>query len=179
VDSGIRIKGMEEKQEKPLVDVRNMARDAKGRFLPGQMPNTALSLSHERAVEMGRRGAERKRGLAAKYARKYVTEAVQAGGLDAKGPAEAVGMMAGEFAKSALANAMDKPRDAVPAAKLALRLADMLPEERQRAAVAAVQVVVSGGDVTAMDAEWAVDGQSPMAGEWTEAELADGSSAPA
>ena len=154
VDSGI-MDNSEQKQEKPLVDPHNMARDAKGRFLPGQMPNTALSLSHERAVEMGKRGAERKRELAAKYARKYVTEAVQAGGLDAKGPSEAVGMMAGEFAKSALANAMDKPRDAVPAAKLALRLADMLPEDRQRAAVAAVQVIVNGGDVTAMDAEWA------------------------
>ena len=146
---------MEDKQEKVLVDPHNMARDAKGRWLPGQTPNTALSLSADRAREMGLRGVERRRELAAKYARAEVLKAVKDGGMDARGPAEAVGMIAGEFARSALANAMDKPRDAVPAAKLALRLADMLPEDRQRAAVAAVQVVVTaGGRLDAVEGEW-------------------------
>ena len=144
--------------DKPIVDPHNMARDAKGRFLPGQMPNTALSLSHDRALEMGRRGVERRRELSAKLARAEVLKAVKEGGMDARGSAEAVGMIAGEFARSALANAMDKPRDAVPAAKLALRLADMLPEDRQRSAVAAVQVVVTAGaSMDAVEGEWTAD----------------------
>lgn len=136
-----------------IVDPHNMARDSRGRFLPGQTPNTAVSLSHDKAVAAGYKGAERRRELAAQHARRYVTEAMQQGGLDAKGPAQAVGMMAGEFAKSALANAMDKPRDATAAAKLALKLADMLPEDRRSVAVAAVQVVVSQPPA-ALDAEW-------------------------
>ena len=154
--SGIRVKVEEHKQEKPVVDPHNMARDAQGRFLPGQMPATALSRTHDRAVEIGRRGGERRRELAAMHARAEGVKAMQEGGFDAKGPAQAVGMLAGEFAKSALANAMDKPRDAVPAAKLALRLADMLPEERRGAqAAAVVNVTVGGGDTRAIDAEWA------------------------
>ena len=57
---------------------------------------------------------------------------------------DAYGEIAGEFTRSALANAMDKPRDAVHAAKLALRLADMLPADDKRAAPAvAIQINVS------------------------------------
>ena len=146
-------------QDKPIVDPHNMAKDARGRWLPGQTPNTAFSLTHERAVEAGRKGGERRRELAAQKARKEATVAVrEAGGLSAehvKGPAGAVGYIAGELVRTSLANMIEKPRDIVPALKLALRLADMLPEDRQRSAVAAVQVVVTaGGRLDAVEGEW-------------------------
>ena len=139
-----------------IVDPHDLARDSKGRWLPGQTPATALSLTHDKAVAMGRKGAERRAELTAAKTRKETLAIVQehVGEMrTVSGPSEAVAIMAGEFVRSALANAMDKPRDAATAAKLALRLADMLPQENRATAVAAVQVVVSQPPA-ALDAEW-------------------------
>ena len=58
-----------------------------------------------------------------------VRAAEQHSGKTGLTPAGAYAVMAGEFTMSALANAMDKPRDAVPAAKLVLHMADMAPAE--------------------------------------------------
>ena len=110
----------------PIVLSNGSLKDPKtGQFLPGIRPTSAIS-STERAREL----AGLRQQKAAQHARKALVEAVAAAGYDARGPAQATGLIAGEFARSALANAMDKPRDAVSAAKFALRVADMLPDER-------------------------------------------------
>ena len=138
--------------------LKNGTQKVGGRFVSG--PLVPMFTDRAKAVEAGRKGAEARREKAAAYSRKYVTEAVQQGGLDAKGPAQAVGMMAGEFARSALANAMDKPRDAVHAAKLALKLADMLAPEQRGGSVAAVQVVVTAGaELDSVEGEWVDAGE--------------------
>ena len=147
-------------EDKPIVDPKNMARDAKGLWLPGQRPATGIMPGDsERARMLGKMGGERRRQLAAQRARDAITEVVrEAGGVSTehvKGPAGAVGYIAGELVRTSLANMIEKPRDIAPALKLGLRLADMLPEDRQRAAVAAVQVVVTaGGRLDAVEGEW-------------------------
>ncbi len=112
----------------------------KGRFVPGIKPTTAIQSS-----EQGRAMAARRIEVSAAKARKRMVEAYQEhtgkpGGL----PSDAYAEIASEFTRSALANAMNKPRDAVHAAKLALKLADMLPADDKQANVGvAVQVVLA------------------------------------
>ena len=63
-------------------------------------------------------------------------------------PSDAYGELAAEFARSALANAMDKPRDATAAAKLALSLARMAPaDHQQQSAAAADGLAVTGAGI--------------------------------
>jgi len=98
-------------------------RDEKGRFLPGTEPCGKITTS-----ERGRELAARRVEVAAAKARAKLVQAyMEHTGKPGGRPTDAYGELAGEFARSAYANAMDKPRDAVHAAKLALKLADMLP----------------------------------------------------
>ena len=62
-------------------------------------------------------------------------------------PSDAYGELAAEFARSALANAMDKPRDATAAAKLALSLARMAPADHQQQQPAADGLAVTGAGI--------------------------------
>ena len=150
----------EHKQDKPVVDPHNMARDAKGWWLPGQRPATGIMPGDsERARMLGRLGGQRRRELAAARAREAIVEVVrEAGGVSTervRGPAGAVGYIAGELVRTSLANMIEKPRDIAPTLKLGLRLADMLPAENKGAQAAAiVTVTVGGGDTRAIDAEW-------------------------
>ena len=92
--------------------------------------------------------------------RKALAEVAEELGLD-KSSVKAVGALAGESYKSAMANMMDKPREAVEAGKFALRLADMLPQaDVQQGPIAAVQIIM------------APEAQSFVDGLWTE-EAAD------
>ena len=156
---------MEDKQEKVLVDPHNMARDAKGRFLPGQLPATAIMPGDS---QRGRLLAKRRQEAGARAAREALADRAAERGLQ-RSPVAAVGLMAGMayeaglsgFVGDRVVNAdgsewtrVDR-RGGVVAAALALKLADMLPEDRQRAAVAAVQVVVTaGGRLDAVEGEW-------------------------
>ena len=65
-------------------------------------------------------------------------------------PAGAYAAMAGEFTRSALVNAMDKPRDATAAAKLVLHMTDQAPaeqpqqEQRPRVVIQVNAIVADG-----------------------------------
>jgi hypothetical protein len=97
--------------------------------------------------------------LAGKAARAALALKAQEQGL-ACSPVAAYGLLAGEAYNSALANMMDKPREAAEVSKLALRLAHMLPEaDKQQTIGVAVQVVLSPeGAISAsrqvLDAGW-------------------------
>lgn len=127
---------------KPIVLSNGTLKDAvTGRFLSGpdkeHMPIPVGGKEQAAALNA------RRREVAAQKARAAITKAAQDGGFDARGPTDAYAAMAGELARSALANAMDKPRDAVPAAKLSLRLADMLPAEQAAPPVAGARLELS------------------------------------
>jgi len=114
------------------------------RFLPGKAPTTAIKTS-----EQGRAMNRRRLELAEQKARAGLVAAYEhhtgkAGGR----PSDAYGELAAEFARSALANAMDKPRDATAAAKLALSLARMAPaDHQQQSAAAADGLAVTGAGI--------------------------------
>ena len=114
------------------------------RFLPGQAPTTAIKTS-----EQGRAMNRRRLELAEQKARAGLVAAYEhhtgkAGGR----PSDAYGELAAEFARSALANAMDKPRDATAAAKLALSLARMAPADQQQQQPAADGLAVTGAGIS-------------------------------
>jgi len=137
-----------------VVDPHFMPRDAKGHFLPGYRPTSSIATS-EQARSMGLRRNE----LAAQKARAAIAEAYEQHTGKPGRPTDAYGELAGEFARSALANAMNKPREGVEAGKFALRLAKMLPEADKAANVAvAVQIVL------------APEAASFIEGVWTDAE---------
>jgi hypothetical protein len=118
----------EQEERKPIVLANGTLKDpVTGHFMSGPDKEHQFIPRGDTAAAM--RMNQHRRELAARKARAAITRAAQEGGFDARGPTDAYAAMAGEFAKSALANAIDKPRDAVPAAKLSLRLADMLPAE--------------------------------------------------
>jgi len=120
-----------------------------GRFLKGSRPTTGIMPGDSnRAREMN----QRRQVLAQQKARAKMVEAyTEHTGRPGGQPSDAYGEIAGEFTRSALANAMDKPRDAVHAAKLALRLAAMLPEDEKRTVpVVAIQINHIGADVAAL-----------------------------
>ena len=113
------------------------------RFLPGKAPTTAIKTS-----EQGRAMNRRRLELAEQKARAGLVAAYEhhtgkAGGR----PSDAYGELAAEFARSALANAMDKPRDATAAAKLALSLARMSPADQQQQQPAADGLAVTGAGI--------------------------------
>ena len=89
--------------------------------------------------------AHRRVELAKVKARKALVEAYQEHTNRPGGrPTDAYGELAGEFARSAYANAMNKPREAVEAGRFALRLAGMEPaEERAERSGAAVVLELS------------------------------------
>src|SRR3990170_2216263 len=100
-----------------------------GQFLPGVRPSTALDPARSQELVERRRvlAAERRerdemrRMLAARASRDALVRVVaEEVGQHITTASAAVGEIAAEFARSALANAMDKPRDATSAAKLAL-----------------------------------------------------------
>ena len=107
------------------------------RFLPGVIPTTGIQRGDsKRASEL----AARRHELAGKAARQALADKAAAQGLQ-RSPVAAYGLLAGEAYDSALANMMDKPREAAEVSKLALRLAGMLPaDDRQAQAVAAVVI---------------------------------------
>jgi len=113
------------------------------RFLPGKAPTTAIKTS-----EQGRAMNRRRLELAEQKARAGLVAAYEhhtgkAGGR----PSDAYGELAAEFARSALANAMDKPRDATAAAKLALSLARMSPADQQQQQPVADGLAVTGAGI--------------------------------
>jgi hypothetical protein len=124
-----------------IVDPHLMPRDAKGHFLPGYKPTSSIVSS-----EQGRQLGLRRQEVAAQKARKALVEAYEqhTGKPGGRSP-DAYGELAGEFARSAFANAMNKPREGVEAGKFALRLAHMLPEA-DKAAQVQVGVVIQLGD---------------------------------
>ena len=132
----------------PIVLSNGTLKDAKtGRFLPGIRPSTAISSSEQGAAMARRRAVVSAAKARAKMVEAYCEHTGKPGGR----PSDAYGEIAGEFTRSALANAMDKPRDAVHAAKLALRLAAMLPEDEKRSVpVVAIQINHIGADVAAL-----------------------------
>jgi len=132
------------------------------RFVSG--PTTSMIPKGDSAA--GRAMAQRRNEIAAAKARAKMVEAYQQHtGRPGGRPTDAYGELAGEFTRSALANAMDKPRDAVPAAKFALQLARMLPAEERPGSVTAVQVNVTGGDrLAAVESRWADSGDEPADG---------------
>src|SRR3989337_1280895 len=131
-----------------------------GQFLPGVRPSTALDPARSQELVERRRvlAAERRerdemrRMLAARASRDALVRVVaEEVGQHITTASAAVGEIAAEFARSALANAMDKPRDATSAAKLALELSDMAPvPAAERQAAASVQVTLSAEAVAAL-----------------------------
>ncbi len=116
---------------------RDMPRDAKGHWLPGYKPTTSIMSS-----EQGSQLAHRRQELAAVKARAALVEAyTEHTGKPGGRPTDAYGELAGEFARSALANAMNKPREGVEAGKFALRLAGMLPEADKQQAIGVAVVI--------------------------------------
>ena len=116
-----------------------------GHFLPGVRPTSVIASS-----ERGRELVARRRELAGAASRRaLVAAASEHIGSQVAGPAAAVGVIAEAWAQSALANAMDKPRESVMAGMGALKLAGMAPaEERSQAPAVAIQINVSA-DVAA------------------------------
>ena len=134
--------------------------DSKGRFLPGVKPATAIQGSED-----GRRLANRRQELAGKAARQALALKAQEQGL-ACSPIAAYGLLAGEAYDSALANMLDKPREAAEVSKLALRLAGMLPaDDRQAQAVAAVQIVLAPEVARFIEGVWHEGGEAEGGGE--------------
>ena len=116
-----------------------MLRDDKGRFLPGSVPSGTI-----RTSERGRELAQRRHEVARIKARQAIADAyAEHAGKQGARPTDAYAGMADEFARSAYANALDKPREAVEAGKFALRLADMLPADERATAVAAVSLTLN------------------------------------
>ena len=112
-----------------------------GHFLAGVRPTSVIASS-----ERGRELVARRRELAGAASRRaLVAAASEHIGAQVAGPAAAVGVIAEAWAQSALANAMDKPRESVMAGMGALKLAGMAPaEERSQAPAVAVQVNIGG-----------------------------------
>lgn len=111
----------------------------KGRIVKG--PTVPMIQSSEDGKRMNLR---RQEVCAAKARAKLVQAYEEHTGKPGGRPSDAYAEIASEFTRSALANAMDKPRDAVHAAKLALKLAAMLPADDKQANVGvAVQVVLA------------------------------------
>ena len=136
-----------------IVDPHFMPRDSKGHFLKGYAPNTGIMRGDsQRAGELNARRQE----LAASKARAALVEAyTEHTGKPGGRPSDAYGELAGEFARSALANAMNKPREGVEAGKFALRLAKMLPEADKAANVAvAVQIVLAPEAASFIEGVW-------------------------
>ena len=130
------------------------------RFLPGSKPTTAIQGSED-----GRRLANRRQELAGKAARQALALKAQEQGL-ACSPVAAYGLLAGEAYDSALANMLDKPREAAEVSKLALRLAGMLPaDDRQAQAVAAVQIVLAPEVARFIEGVWREGGEAEGGGE--------------
>lgn len=109
-----------------------------GRFLPGSKPTTGIAPGDSRRA---RELSTRRHELAAREARRALAERAAADGLQ-RSPVAAYGVLAGMAYDSALANMLDKPREAVEAGKFTLRLAGMLPEV-DRAAVSQTAVVIN------------------------------------
>jgi hypothetical protein len=131
---------METEGRKPIVLRNGTLKDpVTGQFLTG--PTEGKITSSERGREL----ALRRHEVSQSKARKGLVKAYEEHtGTPGGRPSDAYGELAAEFARSALANAMEKPRDATAAAKLALRLADMLPaDERAAVPVVAVQINVA------------------------------------
>jgi ABC-type branched-subunit amino acid transport system substrate-binding protein len=109
----------------------------------GGIPTTGIQRGDSnRAREMN---AIRREKAARRSRQEIVERAMRAkdDGIQLAAPA-AVGYLAGEAYASALANMMDKPREAVDAGKFALKLADMAPQEdRQSGPIAAVQIIMA------------------------------------
>ena len=130
----------------PLKVLKNgvLVDTARGRIVAGSHPTTAI-----RTSERGRELAARRTELAKAKARKAISEAYEQDSGKPGRPTDAYAQLAGEFYRSAIANAMDKPREAVQASAHALRLADMLPADDKRAAPAVAVQVNIGGELAA------------------------------
>ena len=150
---------------KVVVDPRKMLRDDRGRWLPGQRPTTGIVPGDTaRASAMAKRLHE-KRAIAARNA---LADRAAERGL-ARSPVAAAGLLAGMAFEGALSGfSGDKVvnadgsewyrvdrRGGVAAGTLALKLADMMPQERNVQQVALQQVVVTGGrQLDAIEGEW-------------------------
>lgn len=123
----------------------------RGRFVAGGKPTTAIQDS-----AAGRQLGLRRQEIAAQKARAALVEAyTQHTGKPGGRPSDAYGELAGEFARSALANAMNKPREGVEAGKFALRLAKMLPEaDKQQNIGVAVQIVLAPEAASFVEGIW-------------------------
>ena len=121
-----------------------MLRDEQGRFLPGQQP-PGMIRSSEQASAL----AKRRHELAGIAARKALAEKAQEQGAQRSSIA-AVGLLAGVMYDGAIANAMDKPREAVAAGRFCLQLADMAPASSRQAATASAPdaLMVSGAGLS-------------------------------
>jgi len=133
-----------------VVDPHFMPRDAKGHFLPGYKATSAIATSQQ-ASAMNQRRNE----VAASKARASLALAYEQHTGKPGRPTDAYAEIAGEFARSALANAMDKPREGVEAGKFALRLARMLPEaDKQQNIGVAVQIVLAPEAASFVEGIW-------------------------
>jgi len=124
--------------------------DAKHRFLPGTIPTNAMTSDRARDL------ARMRWAKAEKHTREQLVAAVKEHGVDARSPAEAWGVAAGEVARGALANAMDRPHDAARALKFVGQAAGLLrPQERtSNLPTLAVQVNIGAG----VEASWSAGG---------------------
>src|SRR3989304_468633 len=144
-----------------------------GQFLPGVRPSTALDPARPPSREWGdrrralagerREREEMRRMLAARASRDALVRVVaEEVGQHITTASAAVGGIAAEFGRRARGNAMDKPRDATSAAKLALELSDMAPvPAAERQAAASVQVTLSAEAVAALAHMPANRGEEP------------------
>lgn len=127
------------------------------RLTAGGDIKTAITTS-----ERGRELNEIRREKIARLARKEIARRAEQAKADGKSmmPSEAVAYLAGEAFDSALANMMDKPREAVEAGKFALRVSDTMPkDEQQRGPVAAVQIIMAPEAKDFVDGLWTEDGE--------------------
>ena len=117
---------------------------AKGRIVSGP---TRGMITRENAGQMQQLARE------ARYRKaraEFVRAAEEHTGRTGLKSSDAYAVMQGEFSRSALANAMEKPRDATAAAKLALHMADMAPaeqpqqEQRPRVVIQVNAIVADG-----------------------------------
>ncbi len=109
----------------PLRTLKNGAvyDTSRGRIVanPPGGPTTAIKTSQQ-----GRDMRERRRQLSAQLSRRAVADEAAAMGIQRSAPA-AVAHLAALSYRSAIDNMMDKPRDAIHPAKLALQCMDILP----------------------------------------------------
>ncbi|HLE79888.1 MAG TPA: hypothetical protein VJA25_01185 [Dehalococcoidia bacterium] len=108
------------------------------RFISGP---TVHPITKANAHEMGARALEARRR---KARAELVAAAEQHTGKSGLKPSDAWAVIAGEAARSALANMMDKPRDAVHAAKLSRDMAWGADQQQQQPAADGLAVTGAG-----------------------------------